>query len=421
MMTSSSPVKTERIKSEHQNNAQGPKVFQILAGGPWGGAAVVVLALTRALIDAGCEVWVLCQSDIVAQRFSEAGAHVVRCETWLRELHPVYDLRSFWYLFRLCRRERFDLVVTHTSKGGFLGRLSSRLAGVPRIIHTAHGFAWHEFSSTAANLFYTALEWFAAKFCDLIICVNNEDRLAAINRRVVPSDKIVTVVNGIDLDRFAVDCSRHLRRQLAGPEDAVLIGAVGRLAPMKGVEYLIHAMPAILNQHKNCKLVLIGDGTMEDEFRAMARSIGVADRCEFLGFRSDIPELLACLDVFVQPSLREAMSVTLLEGMAAAKPVLASAIKGNREVVTDGVDGLLVTPADSEALSKAAIELIKNPERAQALGARARDTIKQRFSQDAMVKNTLQLYELPLGDQTPQVDQPALAKTQPDSIAGHRV
>ncbi|NIO40107.1 MAG: glycosyltransferase, partial [Burkholderiales bacterium] len=190
-------------------------------------------------MDSGCQVWVLCQSDVVAHRFAEAGARVVRCSTWRRELHPIYDLRSFWFLFRLCRRERFDLVVTHTSKGGFLGRLSARLAGAPRVIHTAHGFAWHEFSSTKANWFYTVLEWAAAKFCDLIICVNHEDRLAAIERGVVPPDKIVTVVNGIAVQRFVVARAPDLRRELAGSENAMLIGAVGRLAPLKGIEHLI--------------------------------------------------------------------------------------------------------------------------------------------------------------------------------------
>lgn len=391
----------------------------MLAGGPWGGGAVVVLAITRALIDAGCQVWVLCQSDVVAQRFAEAGAHIVRCDTWRRELHPVYDLASFWYLFRLCRREHFDLVVTHTSKGGFLGRTSAWLAGVPKIIHTAHGFAWHEFSSRAANAFYTALERVAAHFCDLIICVNYEDRQAAIDRHVVPADKIVTVVNGIDVDRFDVARPSDLRIQLAGEQDGAVIGAVGRLAPMKGVEYLIQAMPIILARHRHSRLVLIGDGPMEAELKELARSLDVADHCEFVGFRADIPELLACLDVFVQPSQREAMSITLLEGLAAAKAVVATDIKGNREVVTDGVDGVLAAPADSEALATAVIGLLDDPARAQALGAQARETIRRKYSQDAMVENSLGWYGLDLGDQVGQTAQASRLTAQPKSVAGH--
>ncbi|NIR00564.1 MAG: glycosyltransferase, partial [Gemmatimonadales bacterium] len=104
----------------------GLKVFQVLAGGPWGGAAVVVLALTRVLIEAGCQVWVLCLDDLVARRFAEAGAQVVRCDTWRREINPPHDLLAFLQLFQLCRREQFDLVNTTTSKGGFLGRLAAR-------------------------------------------------------------------------------------------------------------------------------------------------------------------------------------------------------------------------------------------------------------------------------------------------------
>jgi hypothetical protein len=132
------------------------RVFQVLAGGPWGGGAVVVLALTRALIKANCQVWVLCLDDLVARRFAEAGAQVVRCDIWRRQINPLYDLASLWQIFRLCRRNKFDLVVTHTSKGGFLGRIAARLAGVPRVIHTAHGFAWHEFSPPWVTRFYVA-------------------------------------------------------------------------------------------------------------------------------------------------------------------------------------------------------------------------------------------------------------------------
>jgi len=368
------------------------KVFQVLAGGPWGGGAVVVLSLTQELLKRGCQVWVLCLDDLVAQRFAEARANVVRCDAWRREINPVYDLISLWQLFRLCRRERFDLVVTHTSKGGLLGRIAARLAGVPKVIHTVHGFAWHEFSSPAAVLFYTTLEKLAARFCDLIICVNNEDRLDAIRKGIVPEDKIVTVLNGIDTERFSVARPPELYRRLAGENGAPLIGTVGRLAPQKGFEFLIQAMPTVLTHYPQCKLVLVGNGPLEAELKALAFSLGVERQCEFLGFRSDIPELLACFDIFAHPSRWEGLSITLMEAMAASKPVVATDIKGNRELITDGVDGLLVAPANPEALANAIIGLLQDWEYAQAVGARARQKIQHQFSREAMVENTLRWY-----------------------------
>jgi glycosyltransferase involved in cell wall biosynthesis len=385
----------EYPQEDLENEDRGLKVFHVLAGGPWGGGAVVVLALTRALIHAGCQVWVLCLDDLVAQRFAEAGAQVVRCDTWRREISPLYDLISFWKLFHLCRRERFDLVVTHTSKGGVLGRMAARLAGAPRVIHTAHGFPFTEAGSRWSALLYTYLERWAGHFCDLVISVNEEERLTAIRRKVIRPDKIVTVLNGIDLVPFEdVGTIEATRRGLGVPDDALIVGTVGRLAEQKGFTYLIQAIPQVLRACPQAWFVFAGSGPLESELRALAAEKGVAGHCRFLGFREDIPALLGCCDLFILPSLWEGLSITLLEAMAAAKPVVATDIKGNREVIEDGVDGLLVAPADPEALANAIIELLKDRERAQAMGARAHRKIRQHFSQAAMVENTLRWYGL---------------------------
>jgi len=401
----------------HDDNER--KVFQVLAGGPWGGGAVVVLALTRALIEAGCQVWVLCLDESVGRRFAGAGARVVTSRHWRREIRPVRDFLAFVELFKLCRRERFDLVNTHTSKGGFLGRLAARLAGVPRVIHTAHGFAYNEASSRVLAMFYAWLERVAGHFCDLVISVNEEERLDAIRRKVIGSDKIVTVLNGIDLDLFKdTQKTEATRRGMGVPEHAVVVGTVGRLAEQKGFAYLIRAIPRVLRSCPQAWFVFAGTGPLEPELRALADEEGIRERCRFLGFREDIPELLACYDLFVLPSLWEGLSITLLEAMAAAKPVVATDIKGTREVITDEVNGLLVPPADPEALADGIVHLIRDRELAQSIGAKARDRIGQHFSQAAMIKNTLRWYGLDYEHQVAQAAQRSRLSTQPESAAG---
>lgn len=373
------------------------KVFQVLAGGPWGGGAVVVLALTRALIAEGCQVWVLCLDDLVAERFAAAGAHVVRSPNWRREIHPFYDLLALFQLYSLCRREKFDLVNTHTSKGGILGRLAAWAAGVPRIIHTAHGYAFAETDSRWQALFYTLVERFAGHFCDLVISVNEEERKLAIEKDVIPEDKIVTVLNGIDVGKFQeVKGVERTRASLDVPEGGTIVGTVGRMAEQKGYAYLIQAIPKVLEKHPDTWFVFAGDGPLERELHTLADQRGIAHRCRFLGFRADIPQLLACYDIFALPSLWEGLSIVQLEAMAAARPVVATDIKGNREVIADGVDGVLVTPADPGALAAALIELIAAPGRADEIGQRAHNKIREHFSQDAMVTNTLALYGLDL-------------------------
>jgi glycosyltransferase involved in cell wall biosynthesis len=177
------------------------KVFQVLSGGAWGGGGVVVMAITRALIDRGDQVWVLCLDEGVASRFREAGATVVMSPLWFHPINPL-DIVPFAQLYSLCVRERFDLVATHTSKGGFLGRLAARMAGTPHIIHHAHGFAFRECNSRVVRSCYIALERLASRYCDSIISVSEDHRQGAIRERVASAAQIQTVLNGIDLAPF---------------------------------------------------------------------------------------------------------------------------------------------------------------------------------------------------------------------------
>jgi len=367
------------------------RIFQVLAGGPWGGGAVVVRALTQRLIQEGCQVWVLCLSEEVSHRFSEIGAKVVTSRYWRRGISPL-DVLAFYELLKLCRRKKFTIVHTHTSKGGFLGRIAARLGGVPIVIHTVHGFSFNELTPWWTTAFYVYLERLADHFCDTVISVTDQHRLMAIQKRIAKPDKIVTIHNGIDLSRFEGISAESVREELGLSREITLIGSVGRLASQKGQTYLLRALPRVLQKHPQTHLVFIGEGPQEAELRGLAVELGVAGHCTFLGFRRNVPELLARLDIFVQPSPREGLSITLLEAMAAKRPVIATNITGNREVVDDGINGVLCQPMDSTALAKALIDLIENPKKARLLGERAREKVEQHFEEQMMLKQTLELY-----------------------------
>lgn len=385
------------------------KVLQVLGGpgGGWGGAGVVVLAVTRELLNRGCEVWVHCLSDEAAERFGSAGARVVTSTLWRRPIHPIFDFLALVELYRLCRRERFDIVSTHTSKGGMIGRVAARLAGTPHIVYTAHGYAFNEVDSKAKATLYRWLERIASHFCNVVICVNEEERLMAIEEKVVAPEKIVTVLNGIDTAIYQrTGPTDSLRHELDPGGDAILIGSTGRLAPQKGFEFLVQAMPAVLAACPEARLVIAGDGPLGPELKSLARQVGVADQCLFPGFRADIPELLQCYDVYALPSLWEGLSISLLEAMAAGKAIVTTNIKGNREVIENGVCGVLVPPGDPPALAGALLDLMRDRPRAAALGRRAQQKAVETFSQDAMIVRTLELYGLP-----PAGHHPALNRT----------
>jgi glycosyltransferase involved in cell wall biosynthesis len=360
------------------------KVFQVLAGGSWGGGCVVVLDYLSAMVRRGDEVWVLCLDDEVERRFAEAGCRTVRSPFWFHPINPL-DVLPFVQLWRLCRREKFDLVATHTSKGGFLGRLAARAAGAPHIVHHAHGFAFRDTQPRWIQRCYIALERLAARACDLIVSVSEDHRQAGLREKIAPPEKIATVQNGIDVAAFY--------RPPKPETSEIVIGVASRLAPKKGIGDLIDAFPAIHAAHPGTRLVLVGDGPARAELEARARRTGLSERIEFTGFRENIPEILASFDIAVQPSISEGLSISVLEAMAAGKPLVVCDIVGNRELITDGVNGLLVPPGDPSALARAIASLLDNPIRAQALAARAHADCAEHFSRERMIKQILEFYD----------------------------
>ncbi len=368
------------------------KVLHVLGGGAWGGGSVVVLAITRALIARGDQVWVIALDDETAEKFREAGAVAVRTPMWFRPISPldIVPLISLWWL---CLRRRFHLVVTHTSKGGFLGRIAARLAGVPNIVHHIHGFAFHMSTPPIKVRFYAVLERIAGRCCDLLVTVGEQHRRTAIRLGLKPPDRIRTVLNGIDLTRFLNVDRAAARRTLGFHDGDVVLGSNGRLSDEKGFDFMIRAMPAILARHPNARLVIAGAGPAEAELRTLIGELNLDGRVAVLGFRRDIPELLAAFDVFVHSSLREGLSISLIEAMAAGLPIVASRIWGNMEMIESGVNGLLAPPSDAPAIAEAVCSLLDDPARARRLAATARRDALRRFTEDRMVAENLAVYD----------------------------
>jgi glycosyltransferase involved in cell wall biosynthesis len=369
------------------------KALQVLGGGAWGGGSVVVLAITRAMIARGDEVWVATLDDETISHFEAAGARAVRPPLWLRPINPL-DVVPFIYLWWMCLRHRFDFVATHTSKGGFLGRFAARLAGVPHIVHHVHGFAFHQFTHPAVLRVYAFLERLAGRCSDLLITVGEQHRQTAIELGIKPPDAIRTVLNGIDIDKFQGVSRTQARRAFGFAEDDFIIGSAGRLAPQKGFVYAIRAMKTVAERFPRARLVIAGEGPLEAELKAEAAALGVTDNVIFLGFRRDVAAFLTAMDVFVHPSLWEGLSISLMEAMAASCTIVASDIWGNREMIRHGANGLLVRPADPAALAEALSSVLSDPVFAARMAAEARRTAEADFTEPRMVAENLRAYDL---------------------------
>jgi glycosyltransferase involved in cell wall biosynthesis len=323
-------------------------------------------------------------------------------------MNPIADVIATVKFGLLCRHRRFDVVHTHTSKVGVVGRLAAYVTGVPIVIHTAHGFAFHEGSSRLKIAVVAFVERLAARWCDRVVVVSEFHRQWAIELGIARPEKLVTIHNGLAADRVQPRRSATENRNALGVRgNARVLGAFGRLTPQKGLESLVDAMPSVVLRMPNVHLLLVGEGPLRARLSDKVLRLGLSANVSLLGFRDDVPDLLSVCDVVVSSSLWEGLSVSVLEAMAQGKPLVATSIASNRELLAEGSCGVLVPPSDPSAMSEAIVSLLLDRPRAKLLGERARARFHEEFTEERMQAQLWSLYAQLLGYQAGPTPRPA--------------
>jgi glycosyltransferase involved in cell wall biosynthesis len=318
-----------------------------------------------------------------------------------RRLTPFRDLLALFRLFRVMRRERLTIVHTHTPKPGLLGQMAARLAGVPVVVNTLHGFYFHDRMHPLARRLYVGVERLAARFSDLILSQNPEDVRTAVREGIAPPERIRVLGNGIDLQRFdptrvSRSTAAAARESLGIPAGAPVVGFVGRRVAEKGLPELLLAMRAVRARHPDARLLVIGPADDEKPDAVgpeRARSLGIAKACVFAGLREDMPEMYALMDLFVLPSHREGFPRAAMEATAMRLPCVVTDIRGCRQVVTHETNGLLVPVGDASALAAAILAVLGDPARAREMGEEGRRRARREFDQRAVFATVIAAYE----------------------------
>ncbi|MBI4611288.1 MAG: glycosyltransferase family 4 protein [Candidatus Rokubacteria bacterium] len=283
----------------------------------------------------------------------------------VRHISPLKDLVALVKICRLIRRGRFDIVHTHSSKAGILGRVAARLAGVPHLVHTPHGHVFTGYAGRMLTRLFILLERWAATFTDRIIGLTEQEIRDHLALKIGKPGQFVSIPSGVDIERFGTESLRSrrsgIRASLGVPDDAFLIGSVGRLEPVKGHIHLLEAFVRLAPRFPALSLALVGDGELTAALRSLAQRWGVADRVLFLGWRDDPSVLLHAFDLFVLPSLNEGMGRALVEAMAAGLPIVASRTGGIPDILGDGEAGLLVEAGSAAALVRGIEVLLLDP------------------------------------------------------------
>jgi glycosyltransferase involved in cell wall biosynthesis len=380
------------------NRFAGLRIAHVTGPNILGGVAICVLPLCKRLAELGAEVTMQINDPRAGRLFDGAGVKAERVGGLVRPIRPAQDLAGIVRLARWMRARRFDVVHTHTSKGGFMGRLAARLAGVPLILHTAHGLPFHEFSHPAKVKVYSALKRLAALCCDKIISVSREHGDWIVLLRIAPREKVVVIRNGVQIGPPPDEAARHAARALLGLDDSVpLLLCAGRVVRQKNHADALRAMISLSARFPGARLLIAGDGPLRPQLELLAQRLGVRDSVSFLGFRSDVPSLLAAADVVPMPSLWEGMPLALLEAMAACRPCVANAIMGIREVVRHGETGILVPPKQPEALAAGIAAVLQEPDRAEVMARNARRQVEAEFSVERFLREHEALYAELLG------------------------
>jgi glycosyltransferase involved in cell wall biosynthesis len=311
-----------------------------------------------------------------------------------REISVKRDALALWKLYRLIRRERPDIVDTHQSKAGALGRLAAILAGTKVRIHTIHGHVFYNFFGKLKTSFIVLVERFLARYSTLVVAVSENVRKEVLAFKVGTPEKVVTIPYGIELDKYlSIDGHRgNLRRELGFSEKDIVIGNVQRLVPTKGHSYLFEGIRLLKETAPEVRFVIAGDGEIRAELERLVESLGLVERVHFLGFREDVDNIYADSDALIFPSLTEGAPFAIIEALASGRPVVATDVGGISELIDDGKCGFVVPARDPKALAQALLKLIRDENLRRTFGENARRKVYPHLSHTRLVKDMEKIY-----------------------------
>lgn len=300
-----------------------------------------------------------------------------------REVSPLRDVQALLQIVLLLWKCRPDLVHTHTSKAGLLGRVAARLMGIP-VVHTPHGHVFHSYFSTRSSALFTRLERILSSFfTDALVMLSGNELSDHLALRVAPANLCYVIPSGVSLDRYLA----------AEPafEEPVMIGYLGRLVDIKGVLDLVEAMPLVQKKLPAARWMLVGDGPLRADVEQRIQRLGLEEHTELLGWQNDPLPFLQRMHVLVVPSHNEGMGRVVVEAMAMGLPVVASRVGGLQDLLLDGVSGSFCEPANPSSIADSVLTVLSDSRRAAQMGHCGRERSRL-FSDEVMFERLEKLY-----------------------------
>ncbi|TMF24522.1 MAG: glycosyltransferase family 4 protein [Chloroflexi bacterium] len=317
-----------------------------------------------------------------------------------RAISPLDDLRALTGLALLARSFKPDIVHTHLAKAGALGRIAARIAGVRTVVHTYHGSVFRGYFGQRESAVYLGIERALARITTRIVAITSGQKADLVDLGIAPSSKIVEIPLGLDLDHFRELPAREDALSALGlPREGRYVAIVARLVPIKDIPTFLRAFALVTESLPDVRGLVIGDGPERGAVERLAQNLGLERRCRFLGWRADLPNVYAASDVVALTSLNEGSPVSVIEAMASGRAVVATAVGGVPDVVSEAT-GILVPVGDHRGFADAIVSLLRDPDRRAELGRKGREVAVRRFASDRLVADIDRLYIDLLGRRT---------------------
>lgn len=375
------------------------KVLHLITRLIVGGAQENTIYTAQLLDPRRFEVEVLCgpQTGSEGSLIEEAlqkGVKLSILPELVRELNPLKDLIAFIKLSLILRKKRFAIIHTHSSKAGILGRLAARLAGIPVIFHTVHGWSFHDHMPKWRKRLFILLEKFSAKFTQRLIVVTRKDIQKGLRYSIGKPEQYLLIRSAIPLDEFLYPKfdQKQLRKELGIPINAPVIGTVGRLSPQKNPLEWIKIAARIVSLQPDCCFLLVGDGPLRGEVESQIEKFCLKNQFILTGLRRDVPHLLSVLDVFLLTSLWEGLPRVIPQAMCREVPIVAYASDGVAEVIEHEQTGFLCQPGEIDLAAQYCLQLLKSRDLRKAIVHKAKQVATEQFDLRTMIEQLETLY-----------------------------
>ena len=377
------------------------KILYVITKSNWGGAQRYVFDLATNLPRERFNIMVAAGGNgHLISKLKEAGVATITIPHLERDINPLKEALSLWSLFKIFRRERPDIVHLNSSKIGGLGAVAAQLAGVPKIIFTAHGWAFQEPRTSWQRASIIFLSWLAARFQNHIINISKKDFDATLAWRIASAKKTAFIPLGIKRPKLLPkEEARKFISEKSGFRSmgqTTLIGTIAELTNNKGLNHLIDAVNQVKIQNPKSKIqtIIVGEGEKRERLQNQIHALGLEDTVRLAGFIPDAAQYLKAFDVFVLPSLKEGLPYTLLEALSAGIPAIATSVGGIPDVIRDGKNGILVPPKNATRLAGAIAEVIRNSDKRALLMRDIEESAPGKDSFETMLAKTTELYEI---------------------------